>query len=89
MIMSKQHFTRTHPFRTFQDESRKPNTSSSQVTRGVTQESVVDTRYLHQVLSEGPGLNVISLGFGNPSQKVHRVGVTQVEFEGGQDVFLG
>ena len=87
--MPKQYFTPTHPFRTLQDESCKPNTGRSQVTWGVTQKSVVNTRDLHQVFGEGPGLNIVSLGFGNPSQKVHRVGVTQVEFEGGQDVFLG
>lgn len=50
---------------------------------------MIDARHFHQILGQRPRLDIVSLGLGHPPQKVHRVGVAQVKFERGQDVFLG
>jgi len=77
------------PGSTLQDQAGKVHGRGTDLTLGVTHESVVKKADFHEVLAEGSGLDVVVVGLGDAAQEVHGVGVAHVVVEGLEDVTFG
>lgn len=77
------------PLATLEDSTGEIHGGSSDMTRRVLKEAVVETANLKQVLAERTGLDVVVVGLGDAAKEVHGVGVREVVVEGTQDETLG